>query len=314
MKPLQIKSLSKEYQLGLRRQRVIALDHLDLEIEEGEIFGFLGPNGAGKTTTIKLLLGLLHPTAGSAWMLGRSIEDVEVRQGVGYLPESPFFYEYLTAEEFLMFYGQLFGLRGKGLGKKVDELLELVSMTHARSLPLRKFSKGMLQRVGLAQALINDPKLVILDEPMSGLDPIGRRDVRDIILQLRDSGKTVFFSTHILPDVEMICDRVAILVKGRLRAVGAVQDLVGAATVTSVEIIVEALTKIAAAEIVRRGGIVIGRGHQTLIKLNDRQRVDDVLDLIRLHRGHLVSLVPHKRSLEDLFLEEAGAREGMRKV
>jgi ABC-2 type transport system ATP-binding protein len=254
MKALQIKGLSKEYHLGLRRQRVIALDHLDLEIEEGEIFGFLGPNGAGKTTTIKLLLGLLYPTAGSAWIFGRAIDEVEVKQVVGYLPESPFFYEYLTAEEFLTFYGQLFGLSGRELAKKVGELLELVSMTHARRLPLRKFSKGMLQRVGIAQALINNPKLVILDEPMSGLDPIGRRDVRDIILQLRDGGKTVFFSTHILPDVEMICDRVAILVKGRLRAVGAVQDLVGAASVTSVEIIVEALTEEAASEATSRGG------------------------------------------------------------
>lgn len=307
MKSLQIKGLSKEYRQGLRRQRVIALDHLDLEIEEGEIFGFLGPNGAGKTTTIKLLLGLLHPTAGSAWILGRAIDEVEVKQAVGYLPESPFFYEYLTADEFLTFYGQLFGLSGKGLAKKVDELLELVSMTHARDLPLRKFSKGMLQRVGIAQALINDPKLVILDEPMSGLDPIGRRDVRDIILHLRDGRKTVFFSTHILPDVEMICDRVAILVKGRLRAVGAVEDLVGTASVTSVEIIVEALTEAAATEVAGRGGIVIGRGHQTLIKLNDQQRIDDVLDLIRRHSGRLVSLVPQKRSLEDLFLEEAGA-------
>jgi ABC-2 type transport system ATP-binding protein len=307
MKPLQIKGLSKEYRLGLRRQHVIALDHLDLEIEEGEIFGFLGPNGAGKTTTIKLLLGLLHPTAGSAWILGRTIDEVEVKQDVGYLPESPFFYEYLTAEEFLTFYGQLFGLSGRGLAKKVDELLELVSMTHARRLPLGKFSKGMLQRVGIAQALINDPKLVILDEPMSGLDPIGRRDVRDIILRLRDGGKTIFFSTHILPDVEMICDRIAILVKGRLRAVGAVQDLVGTASVTSVEIIVEALTEEAASEATSRGGAVVRQGRQALIKLNDQHRVDDVLDLIRRHSGRLISLVPHKRSLEDLFLEEAGA-------
>jgi ABC-2 type transport system ATP-binding protein len=165
----------------------------------------------------------------------------------------------------------------------------------------------MLQRVGIAQALINNPKLVILDEPMSGLDPIGRRDVRDIILQLRDGGKTVFFSTHILPDVEMICDRVAILVKGRLRAVGAVQDLVGAASVTSVEIIVEALTEEAASEATSRGGMVVRQGRQALIKLDDQGRVADVLDLIRQHGGRLVSLVPHTRSLEDLFLEEAGA-------
>lgn len=309
MKPLRIEGLTKFYQRGFRNQKVVALDRLDLEVEAGEIFGFLGPNGAGKTTTIKLLLGLLHPAAGRAWILGRTIDEVDVKQDVGYLPESPYFYEYLTADEFLTFYGQLFGLSGRGLAKKVDELLELVTMAHARRLPLGKFSKGMLQRIGIAQALINDPKLVILDEPMSGLDPIGRRDVRDIILRLRDGGKTVFFSTHILPDVEMICDRIAILVKGRLRAVGAVQDLVGVASVTSVEIVVEALTVEAASEAASRGGMVVRQGRQALIKLNDQHRVDDVLDLIRRHNGRLISLVPHKRSLEDFFLEETGAEK-----
>lgn len=309
MNPLRIAGLTKSYRRGFRNQKTVALDRLDLEVSAGEIFGFLGPNGAGKTTTIKLLLGLLHPTSGSAWILGRAIDEVEVKQDVGYLPESPFFYEYLTAEEFLTFYGQLFGLSGRALAKKVDELLEMVSMTHARCLPLGKFSKGMLQRVGIAQALINDPKLVILDEPMSGLDPIGRRDVRDIILQLRDGGKTVFFSTHILPDVEMICDRIAILVKGRLRAVGVVQDLVGTASVTSVEIIAEALTEEAVSEATRRGGMVVRQGGQALIKLDDQGRVADVLDLIQRHGGRLISLVPHKRSLEDLFLEEAGTEK-----
>lgn len=308
MKPLQIQGLSKEYCLGFRRRRVTTLDRLDLEIESGEIFGFLGPNGAGKTTTIKIILGLLHPTAGRAWIWGRSIDEVEVKQDVGYLPESPFFYEYLTAEEFLVFYGQLFGMSGKGLARKVDELLDLVSMTHVRALPLRKFSKGMLQRVGIAQALINDPKLVILDEPMSGLDPIGRRDVRDIILRLRDSGKTIFFSTHILPDVEMICDRIAILVKGQLRAVGTVQDLVGATSVTAIEIVVEDFPVFAEQEVMQREVSVIRRGRQTLIEVNEPDKVDAVLDLIRRHQGRLISLVPHKRSLEDLFIAEAGAK------
>src|SRR5712692_4755616 len=241
MTPIRTDGLTKEFRLGLGRQRVVALDRLNLEVNQGEIFGFLGHNGAGKTTAIKLLLGLLTPTAGTAWILDRPITDVAVKQEVGFLPESPYFYEYLTAEEFLTFYGQLFGLGGQRLARKVDELLEMVRITDARRLPLRKFSKGMLQRVGLAQALINDPQLVILDEPMSGLDPIGRREVRDIILQLKDRGKTVFFSTHILPDVEMICDRVGILVRGRLRSVGAIHELVGASAVTSVEVIVEGL-------------------------------------------------------------------------
>ena len=242
-------------------------------------------------------------------MLGRSINEVEVKLEVGYLPESPFFYEYLTAGEFLKFYGQLFGLSGIELKKRVEALLELVSMTHARNLPLRKFSKGMLQRVGIAQALINDPKLVILDEPMSGLDPIGRRDVRDIILRLKNDGKTIFFSSHILPDVEMICDRIAILVKGQLRAVGAVQDLVGTASVTSVEIIAESIPPKADSEFKHMGAAVVRRGCQALIELNDQRRTDDVLDLVRRHRGRIVSLVPHKRSLEDIFLEQTRGKK-----
>ena len=308
MKPLRIEGLTKEFRLGLGRQRVVALDRLDLEVEPGEIFGFLGHNGAGKTTTIKLLLGLLAPTAGRAWILDRPIQDVAVKQHVGFLPESPYFYEYLTAAEFLTFYGQLFGLSRQALAKKIDDLLAMVCLADARHLPLRKFSKGMLQRIGLAQALINDPQVVILDEPMSGLDPIGRRDVRDIILRLKDEGKTIFFSTHILPDVEMICDRVGILVKGQLRAVGAVHELVGAAAVTSVEILVERLAEAGAREVEQLGGTVVRRGNQVLIKLDDEHKTDQVVDLIRRHAGRLVSLVPHKRSLEDLFLKEVGVR------
>ncbi len=306
MKPLRIEGLTKEFRLGLGRQRVVALDHLDLEVEQGEIFGFLGHNGAGKTTTIKLLLGLLFPTAGRAWILDRPIQDVAVKQHVGFLPEAPYFYEYLTAAEFLTFYGQLFGLSRQVLAKKVDGLLAMVSLADARNLPLGKFSKGMLQRIGLAQALINDPHVVILDEPMSGLDPLGRRDVRDIILRLKDHGKTIFFSTHILPDVEMICDRVGILVKGQLRAVGAVHELVGTAAVTSVEILVERLAEAGIREAEQLGGTVLRRGDHVLIKLDDEHTVDQVLDLIRRHAGRLVSLVPHKRSLEDLFLKEVG--------
>ncbi|NOT95022.1 MAG: ABC transporter ATP-binding protein [Nitrospira sp.] len=306
MKPLRINGLTKEYRVGFGRRTVIALDHLDLEIEEGEVFGFLGHNGAGKTTTIKLLMGLVYPTAGEAWILGRSMCDVDVKQYIGFLPESPFFYEYLTAEEFLVFYGQLFGIEGVKLSKKIDELLELVSMTDARHRPLGKFSKGMLQRIGIAQALINDPRLVVLDEPMSGLDPIGRRDVRDIILRLKHEGKTIFFSSHILPDVEMICDRIGILVKGRLQAVGTVQELAGSSSVTTIELVVEGLSETALAGVANLAATLMRRGDQVLIKLDDEGRVNELLDLILKQKGRVVSLIPHKRSLEDLFLSETG--------
>ncbi len=307
MKPLQIIGLTKEFRVGFWGKPVLVLDHLNLEVEQGEIFGFLGHNGAGKTTTLKLLMGLLAPTEGTALILGRPITRVSVKQHVGFLPESPYFYDYLTAEEFLTFYGQLSGLGGASLKRKVGEMLERVGLAKDGSLQLRKFSKGMLQRIGLAQALINDPKLVILDEPMSGLDPIGRRDVRDIILRLREEGKTVFFSTHILPDVEMICDRVGILVRGRLQAVGVVHELVGAASVTSVEVIVEGMAEAGFQELKQMGGTLVQRGRQVLIKLENESAVIPLLDLVRRNGGKLVSLVPHKRSLEDLFLKETEA-------
>lgn len=306
MNPLQINRLTKAYQRGWSRKRFLAVDSLSLEVCKGEIFGFLGHNGSGKTTTIKMILGLVHPTEGTVSILGRDSREIGVKRSVGYLPESPYFYDYLTAEEFLRFYGRLFNMQGSQLACKIDSLLELVGLKDARQVPLRKFSKGMLQRAGIAQALINDPALVILDEPMSGLDPIGRRDVRDIILQLKEQGKTVFFSSHILPDVEMICDRVSILVKGQLKAVGAVSDLVGSETVNEVEIQVVTTSQ----ELLRKadelGATVSRRGGMVLMTVPSQPKADQLLAYIRSQNGRLVSFVPHKRSLEDLFLKETG--------
>ena len=231
-------ALSKSYPSGWPgRPPFVALDGLSLTVRRGEIFGFLGPNGAGKTTTLKILLGLVRATSGRAFLLGESVGDVATRRRIGFLPESPYFYDYLTAEEFLGFYGQLAGLSRAVTTQRVDDLLQLVGLAEARGRQLRKFSKGMLQRIGLAQALIHDPELVILDEPMTGLDPVGRKQVRDLILSLRDRGKTVFFSTHILHDVEMICDRVGIVMKGRLVASGRVDELVRQDHTQSVEVV-----------------------------------------------------------------------------
>ena len=210
--------LTKDYAVGFWRKRPYrALDRLTLDVEPGEVFGFLGPNGAGKTTTLKLLMQLVFPTSGRAEMLGRPVGDLSVKRRIGYLPENPYFYDYLTAEELLAYFAGLFGYRaGRASRARVSRLLDEVGIGAERRLQLRKFSKGMLQRVGIAQALINDPELVILDEPMSGLDPLGRRDVRALILRLRDRGCTVFFSSHVLSDAEALCSRVAILARGRL--------------------------------------------------------------------------------------------------
>ena len=217
--------LTKQFVVGLRQRKVMALQGLNLHVEEGEIFGFLGPNGSGKTTTMKILMGLIYPTSGRARLFGKPIGSVDVKAMIGFLPESPYFYDYVTADEFLTFYGQLFGRRGAPLRRRIDELLELVGLSGSHRTRLRSFSKGMLQRIGLAQALINDPTLVVLDEPMSGLDPIGRKEFRDLILHLKALGKTVFFSSHILSDAETLCDRIGIIINGQLRETGRLDEL-----------------------------------------------------------------------------------------
>jgi ABC-2 type transport system ATP-binding protein len=218
--------LTKDYAVGFWRKRPYrALDRLTLDVAAGEVFGFLGPNGAGKTTTLKLLMQLVFPTSGRAEILGRPAGDISVRRRIGYLPEHPYFYDYLTAEELLAYFAGLFGLAGEDRRRRVSSLLDEVGLGAERRLQLRKYSKGMLQRVGIAQALLNEPELVIFDEPMSGLDPLGRRDVRSLILRLRDRGCTVFFSSHVLSDAEALCSRVAILARGRLVTAGRLSDM-----------------------------------------------------------------------------------------
>lgn len=217
--------ISKEFKEGVAARRVKALSNLSLEIEKGQIFGFLGPNGAGKSTAIKILINLIFPDSGQATIGGTSVGNKEVRRSVGYLPENPYFYDYLTAEELLWFGGKSSGMNNNEIRERSSMLLDKVHLLDASKRPLRTYSKGMVQRAGLALALIHDPEVVILDEPMSGLDPIGRKMVCDIILELKASGKTVFFSSHILSDVERLCDRVGIIVGGQLRLIGSVVDM-----------------------------------------------------------------------------------------
>jgi ABC-2 type transport system ATP-binding protein len=225
---IEIENLTKDYPFGfLHLKKKTSLEGLTMRVEEGEVFGFLGPNGAGKTTTIKLLVGLIFPTAGTARILGKSISDISMHADIGYLPEQPYFYDYLTAAELLDYFARIHDLPAQERKARVDGMLKKVGLETARKIQLRKYSKGMLQRIGVAQAILHDPKVVILDEPMSGLDPVGRREVRDVILELKQAGKTVLFSTHILSDAEMLCDRVGVIVGGKLQGVGAPSELVG---------------------------------------------------------------------------------------
>ncbi|MGH7164747.1 MAG: ATP-binding cassette domain-containing protein [Nitrospiraceae bacterium] len=313
MDAIQIHELTKRFWSGWPgRPSVTALDGLSLSVSRGEIYGFLGPNGSGKTTTLKILMGLIRATSGTAELFDRPAGDVQVRRRIGFLPESPYFYDYLTGEEFLSFYGQLAGLPRAELGRRVTDLLERVGLADARKRQLRQFSKGMLQRVGLAQALIHDPELIILDEPMSGLDPLGRKQIRDLILNLRDQGKTVFFSTHIIPDVEMICDRVGIIVKGRLLASGRVDELVSHGHTQSVEVVCEGITAERVHAIKEAATRVLQQGRRALVVLPGHEHLEEILAAIRAHGGTLVSVTPQKGSLEELFLQQTYAQPDLR--
>jgi len=301
MSAIEILGFEKTYMVGFWRKRPkCALSPLHLNVEDGEIFGFLGPNGAGKTTTLKLLMGLVFPTAGSARILGKEWTDPEVKAQIGFLPEQPYFYDHLTAHELLNYYAQLSGVPGKERTRRVDAMLQRVGLPDVKGVQLRKFSKGMLQRVGIAQAILHDHKLVFFDEPMSGLDPMGRREVRDLMEQLKHEGKTVFFSTHILSDAEALCDRVAIIHRGELRGVGAIKDLTSNVQ-GKVEVIWQGTQVPASMKALGAECHVTGDTVRAIINENQQ---DAAIDALRRERLHLISIVPVRTSLEAYFVEK----------
>jgi ABC-2 type transport system ATP-binding protein len=306
MAAVEILHLEKTYSVGFWRKRPKrALHPLDLTVQEGEIFGFLGPNGAGKTTTLKILMGLVFPTAGTARILGMQLDDPRMKAQIGFLPEQPYFYDYLTARELLRYFGQLSGVDSRKLNGKVDAVLERVGLRDAANLQLRKFSKGMLQRAGIAQAILHDPKVVFLDEPMSGLDPMGRREVRKLIEELKSEGKTVFFSTHILSDAEALCDRVGIIHLGQLRGVGAVEELT-AGVGAQVEIVWAGTTVPPNVKALSAECRVAG---DTVLAVFAADKQDAALEALKRERLRLISLTPVRISLEDYFLTQLGKKE-----
>jgi ABC-2 type transport system ATP-binding protein len=312
MAAIEILGLAKTYQVGFWRKRPkCALRPLHLSVEEGEIFGFLGPNGAGKTTTLKLLMGLVYPSAGSARILGSEINDPRMKAQIGFLPEQPYFYDYLTAAELLEYYAQLSGVAARDRKRRAGEVLVQVGLPNVSGTQLRKFSKGMLQRVGIAQAILHNPRVLFFDEPMSGLDPIGRREVRDLMEELKHDGKTVFFSTHILSDAEALCDRVAIVHQGELRGVGAVADLTSSIE-GRVEVVWHGNTVPAAVKNLAPACHVTG---DTVRAVVPEASQDALIDALRRERLHIASVTPLRTSLEEYFVQKlkpAEAAAGVR--
>ncbi len=299
--------LTKWFVSDWRRRRTVAVDRLDLEVAEGQIYGFLGPNGAGKTTAIKLLLGLLRPSAGRAEIFGSAASALAHRAQLGYLPENPYFYDYLTGREFLDFCGRLCGVADAQRRVRIGRLLETVGLERAADLRLRKYSKGMLQRVGMAQALVNEPRLLILDEPQSGLDPAGRKLIRDLILQQRAEGRTVLFSSHILGDAQMICDRVGIMNRGRLVASGRLDELLRA-KVQAVEFRAAGLGAAAQEAFRARAATFLVEGDTAQFTLpGGAEQVPEVLAAIAAGGGRVLAIAPQQETLEDVFLREVGA-------
>ncbi|HKE19844.1 MAG TPA: ABC transporter ATP-binding protein [Kofleriaceae bacterium] len=303
---IEVRELRKVYHTPFSRRRVVALDGISFSVERGEIFGFVGPNGAGKTTTIRILMGLIRPSAGGASLFGMAVPSRQARARIGFLPEAPYFYEYLTVGELLDLVGRLFGMDRRARRRRAGELIELVGLERARKQALKSYSKGMLQRAGIAQSLMSDPELVVLDEPTSGLDPLGRREVRQIVQGLNQAGKTVFFSSHILADVEAIADRVAIIVGGKLHDVGRVSELVdGSLVSTALHLRLPADAGAAAEALEPRCRRFDRRGDELELELDPSADVDQILAEARALGARVVSVAPRHESLEDLFVRRA---------
>lgn len=298
---LHVEGLVKDFRAGFRMRRKRVLDGVSFSVREGQIFGLLGPNGAGKTTTLKVLLGLIRPTAGRAVVLGHEVSESEFRRHVGFLPEGPYFYEFLSGRELLRFYARVCGVPRARREERIDLLLEWVGLAHAQHAPLRTYSKGMLQRIGIAQALVHDPAVVFLDEPMSGLDPIGRKEIRDLIRRLQQEGKTVFMNTHILSDVEMLCDHVAILVGGRTRFEGSPHELLAEEEAES-EIVLAGVVPQLVERFEEAYGLNVRAAGERVELRVPAKRVPEVLTDALAANARVVSLAPRRASLEAFFL------------
>lgn len=295
---IETQELTKAY--SVRGGKAFVVDHLNLQVEEGEIFGFLGPNGAGKTTTIKMLLSIIYPTSGTARVLGEEIGDINIHRQLSYLPEKPYYYEHMTGMEILDFYARLFGMPKAERRQRAEKLLQRVGLADAGFKQIAQYSKGMQQRIGLAQSLLNDPKLLFLDEPTAGLDPIAHIEIRDLILQFREEGKTVFISSHELSDVERICDRVAILNRGVVKAQGKLEDLLAGGRI---EITAENVPESLREKVQQDGAIVSLHEGRLIVDAPDSIATDGFVDAIRSAGGKIISIIPRRRRLEDLFVE-----------
>jgi ABC-2 type transport system ATP-binding protein len=304
-KLIDVRSLSKRFTIGLFKRRVVeAVKGVSFDVRRGEIFGFLGPNGAGKTTCIKMLTGLIEPTGGEAFLFGKRVPTVESRERLGFLPENPYVFPYLTPREFVELCGRLSGVKGATLKRRTMEVLTTVGIAYAADRQVRRLSKGMLQRTGLAAALVGDPEMLILDEPMSGLDPVGRKEVRDVIFKERDAGRTIFFSTHILSDVESMCDRVTILRKGEVVVSGEIRSLLRG-DVLRTEVTLASVSDEAKAALAEARFELLERPGVHMIEVEGEARVDELLAIALEHKARVVEVSPKKETLEDLFMRRA---------